>query len=529
MPKVRKIEAIPTLALSSQDGSIRKKRVAAYARVSTEQDEQQSSYEAQVNFYTNYIKSNPEWEFAGIYSDEGISGTNTKHREGFNNMVNDALNGKIDLILTKSISRFARNTVDSLVTIRKLKEKGVEVYFEKENIYSMDSKGELMLTIMSSIAQEESRSISENVTWGKRKSMADGKVYMSYKHFLGYDRGDDGRPTINEEEAKIVRRIYSMFLKGMGYREIATTLDKEGIPTPMHGKCWRVRTITSILSNEKYKGDALLQKTYAVDWLNKKRSKNNGQLPQYYIEGSHPAIISKEVFNLVQEEIARRKHETKRSSSIFANKIICGDCGTYYGRKVWHSKTKYKSFVWLCNDKYKDGHTCATPNIHEDQIKSAFIAAFNIYIKNKAQYVRRATRRIASLTDTTSIEEVIANKEKEYQRKYADLKKLIDANALRIQDQAEYTAKFTELEEKCRRLEIEIRELSQKKASLSAQHEQITLFLKQIEKEGGVVSRFDEDIWRSTVDNVIITHTNILSFTFKDGTKISINISRCDY
>ena len=208
MAVIRKIEAKIPEAAFTNDGTTRKKRVAAYARVSTEQDEQQSSYETQVNFYTNYIQSNPDWEFAGIYSDEGISGTNIKHRDGFNRMIKDALSGKIDLILTKSISRFARNTVDSLVTIRKLKEKGIEVYFEKENIYTLDSKGELMLTIMSSIAQEESRSISENVTWGKRKSMADGKVYVARKGFLGYKLDENGNTVIDEAEAKIVREIY---------------------------------------------------------------------------------------------------------------------------------------------------------------------------------------------------------------------------------------------------------------------------------------------------------------------------------
>ena len=185
-----------------------KRRVAAYARVSTDSEEQQTSYEAQVDYYTHYIQSKPEWEFVGVYTDEGISATNTKHRDGFNAMIEDALAGKIDLIITKSVSRFARNTVDSLTTVRKLKEKGVEVYFEKENIYTLDSKGELLITIMSSLAQEESRSISENVTWGKRKQFADGKVFLPYKQFLGYRKGTDGFPEIVPEQAEIVRRIY---------------------------------------------------------------------------------------------------------------------------------------------------------------------------------------------------------------------------------------------------------------------------------------------------------------------------------
>lgn len=524
MPTIRKIEAKPSILLTQSDGTIRKKRVAAYARVSTEQDEQQSSYETQVNFYTNYIQSNPEWEFAGIYSDEGISGTNTKHREGFRRMIDDALSGKIDLILTKSISRFARNTVDSLVTIRKLKENGVEVYFEKENIYSMDSKGELMLTIMSSIAQEESRSISENVTWGKRKSMADGKVYMAYRGFLGYERGEDGKPKINEEEAKIVRRIYSMFLKGMGYREIANALDREGIPTPMNGKCWRVRTIISILSNEKYKGDALLQKTYAVDWLNKKRGKNTGQLPQYYIEGSHPAIISPAVFDLVQNEIAKRKDQHKRNTGPFSNIIICGDCGAYYGRKVWHSKTKYKSSIWFCNSKYKGQHICKTPNIRDEQLKKAFVEAFNLLIQNKDLYVSKAQKRINSLIDTSVLEKKLESKEAEYDEAYKAIKDLVDSNSIRLQNQDEYTKKFNEAESRFQILEKEISELNTRIASIKAQREKIAIYLNTLKADNKIIEEFNEDLWYAFVDKVTVYTDNNLKFQFKDGSNMSISI-----
>lgn len=523
MPTIRKIEAKPSILLTESDGTIRKKRVAAYARVSTEQDEQQSSYEAQVNFYTNYIQSNPEWEFAGIYSDEGISGTNTKHREGFKRMINDALSGKIDLILTKSISRFARNTVDSLVAIRKLKENGVEVYFEKENIYSMDSKGELMLTIMSSIAQEESRSISENVTWGKRKSMADGKVYMAYKGFLGYERGEDGKPKINEEQAKIVRRIYSMFIKGMGYREIANILDKEGIPTPMHGKCWRVRTIISILSNEKYKGDALLQKTYAVDWLNKKRSKNTGQLPQYYIEGSHPAIISPEIFDLVQNEIAKRKDQHKRSTSPFSNKVVCGDCGAYYGRKVWHSKTKYKSRVWFCNSKYNSVRKCNTPNIREEQLMEAFVEAFNQLIQNKALYIDKAQKHIESLIDTSVLEEQLESKETEYDEAYKELKALVESNSTRLQNQNKYEDRFNEVEQRYLIIEKEISDFNDKIAAIKAQREKISIYLKNLKTENKLINEFSEDLWYAFVDRVTVYTDNKLIFKFKDGSDIGVS------
>ena len=243
------------------------------------------------DYYTKYIQNNPEWEFVRVYTDEGISATNTRHRQGFNQMVADALAGEIDLIVTKSVSRFARNTVDSLTAIRTLKEKGVEVYFEKENIWTFDSKGELLLTIMSSLAQEESRSISENVTWGQRKRFADGKVSLPYKQFLGYEKGEDDIPVVVEDEAKIVRRIFALFMAGKTPYQIAKILTADGIPTPAGKTKWGTTTISSILTNEKYKGAALLQKRFTVDFLEKKMKVNEGEVPQYYIEESHQPII----------------------------------------------------------------------------------------------------------------------------------------------------------------------------------------------------------------------------------------------
>lgn len=254
----------------------KKRKVAGYARVSTDSEEQQTSYEAQVSYYTEYIQKRDDWEFAGVYTDQGISATNTKHRDGFNRMIADALDGKIDLIVTKSVSRFARNTVDSLTTVRKLKEKSVEVYFEKENIYTLDSKGELFITIMSSLAQEESRSISENVTWGQRKRMADGKVTMPYGRFLGYRKGEDGFPEIVPEEAEVVKLIYKSFMEGLSYYKIAQLLMSRNIPAPAGGEKWYTRTVESILTNEKYKGSALLQKKFTVDFLTKKQKVNEG-------------------------------------------------------------------------------------------------------------------------------------------------------------------------------------------------------------------------------------------------------------
>lgn len=251
----------------------KKRRVAGYARVSTDKDEQYTSYEAQVDYYTQFIRRHADWEFVKVYTDKGISGLGTRKRDGFNEMIEDAMSGAIDLIITKSVSRFARNTVDSLVTIRKLKDKGVEVYFEKENIYSLDGKGELLLTIMSSLAQEESRSISENVTWGQRKRFSDGKVSLPYKQFLGYERGEkkDDPPVVNPEQAVLVRRIYRTFMEGKTVGAIAKELTAEGVPTPAGKDKWRASTINSILQNEKYRGSALLQKCFTTDFLTKSR------------------------------------------------------------------------------------------------------------------------------------------------------------------------------------------------------------------------------------------------------------------
>ena len=374
----RNIKVIPSTVPLHAVGPVvtgAKRRVAAYARVSTDRDEQFTSYEAQIDYYTNYIKSRPDWEFVSVYSDEGKTGCNTRKREGFKNMIDDALDGKIDLIVTKSVSRFARNTVDSLTTIRKLKDKGVEVYFEKENIWTFDGKGELMLTIMSSLAQEESRSISENCAWGQRKRFADGKVSMPYKQFLGYRKGENGEPEIVPEEAETVRYIYHLFLNGMTPYKIKLTLEGEGIRSPSGRSTWQPRTILSILTNEKYKGDALLQKTFCTDFLTKKMKVNEGEVPQYYVENSHSAIVTDEVFNMVQEEIERRRQagHQHNGTSCFAGRIFCGCCGEMYGSKVWHSTDKYRRVIWQCNAKFKDGHHCGTPHLTEVEIQQRFL------------------------------------------------------------------------------------------------------------------------------------------------------------
>ena len=375
MPEIEIIAATKTLQQQPLSAVARKKRVAAYARVSTEQDEQQSSYEAQVDFYIRHIKSNPDWEFVEVFADRGITGTNTKNRENFNRMIDLALSGGIDIILTKSISRFARNTVDTLQTVRELKAVGVEVRFEKENLHTFDPKCEMMLTIMSSLAQEESRSISENVRWGKQKSMRDGKVSLAYSRFLGYKKGADGRPEIVEEEAAIIRKIYDLFLSGKTINEIAAILTNMGVLTPAGRTKWSVSTVRSILSNEKYKGEALLQKTFTVDYLTKEVRKNNGEVPSVRVRNSHEPIIEPEVFDRVQSMLATsaKRRAKVRTKLPFAGKLICGDCGSFYGHKVWRLRSTGERYnVWYCNHKYDGDRACESPRLRDEEVKAAF-------------------------------------------------------------------------------------------------------------------------------------------------------------
>lgn len=409
---VKKIEATKPTLSAQYSTFTRKRKVAAYARVSTAKEEQENSFEAQVSYYTQKIQANPEWVFVEVYSDEGITGTNTKKRDGFNRMIEDALAGKIDLILTKSVSRFARNTVDSLVTIRQLKEKGVEVFFEKEIIYTLDAKGELLLTIMSSLAQEEARSISENTSWGRRKSFADGKVSLGYSNFLGYDKGPDGELVINEEQAKIVRRIYSEFLAGKTPGGIAKGLTADGIETPGHKKVWQASTVLNILKNEKYYGAAILQKEITVSYLTKEKRPNTGELPMYYIEKDHEPIVSPETFQMVQEEMRRRREagSNMQCVSIFSSRIICGDCGGYYGRKIWHSSTKYTAWHWHCNAKFQKRKYCETPTLKEESLEETFVEVFNSLIADKDEIVENYRLCIDAVTDDS-----------EYRRQLGDL------------------------------------------------------------------------------------------------------------
>ena len=524
MPRVTYLPATLNQFTSAPIASAQKRRVAAYARVSTGSEEQATSYAAQVSYYTRYIQSKSEYEFVGVYTDKGITGTNTKKREGFNSMVQDALDGKIDLIITKSVSRFARNTVDSLTTIRLLKERGVEVYFEEQNIYTLDSKGELLLTIMSSLAQEESRSISENVTWGHRKRFADGKVYMAYKTFLGYRRGEDGLPEIVPEEAEIVRRIYRLFLEGKTPTGIKGILEGDHILSPAGKKTWRTETILSILSNEKYMGDALLQKTFCTDFLTNKMKINEGEVPQYYVENSHPAIVSKEMYEMVQEELRKRRGAGKQHCGLngFSGKIFCGCCGGMYGSKIWHSNSKYRRVIWQCNAKFKGEKKCDTPHLTETEIQQLFLKAVNLLLEDRDFIIRDTKAIMKLLTATEELEAEAAELRNEMAVMYGLLQKAIAQNASVAMNQQEYNRQYNDLMGRYEKASKRVQEIEDECKERKAKRNMLNNFLRELGNSGPAVTEFSEPMWTALVEIVVIQQDGTAEFTFRNGSMVKV-------
>ena len=372
---------------AGRKNTVRKLRVAAYCRVSTEEEEQQGSFEIQTLYYTEKINSTPEWEVAGIYADDGISGVHTKKRDGFNQMIQDCKKRKIDLILTKSISRFARNTLDSIQYVRMLKQMGIAVVFEKENINTATMNSEMILTVLSAFAQAESESISQNVARGKRMGYKHGKFAFPYGRIIGYRKGADGKPEIIPEQAEVIRLIFNSYLQGDSLQSIKTKLETAGALTARGNTEWSAQSIQRILQNEKYCGDVLLQKTFTEDVLTGVHKKNTGQLPQYYIENYHEGIVSKQIFREVQAEIARRnsksaanqrKRRRGRYNSKYAltERLVCGDCGSPYKRVTWNIHGR-KQIVWRCVNRIEYGTKfCgSSPSIPEEKLHRAILKA----------------------------------------------------------------------------------------------------------------------------------------------------------
>ena len=388
MGNMRIIEIPASMRESAgRKNTVRKLRVAAYCRVSTEEEEQQGSFEIQKLYYTEKINSTPEWEVAGIYADDGISGVHTKKRDGFNQMIQDCKKRKIDLILTKSISRFARNTLDSIQYVRMLKQMGIAVVFEKENINTATMNSEMILTVLSAFAQAESESISQNVARGKRMGYKHGKFAFPYGRIIGYRKEADGKPEIIPEQAEIIRLIFNSYLQGDSLQSIKAKLETAGALTARGNTAWSAQSIQRILQNEKYCGDVLLQKTFTEDVLTGVHKKNTGQLPQYYIENYHDGIVSKQMFREVQTEIARRnsksaanqrKRRRGRYNSKYAlsERLVCRDCGSPYKRVTWNIHGR-KQIVWRCVNRIEYGTKfCGnSPSIPEEELHRAILKA----------------------------------------------------------------------------------------------------------------------------------------------------------
>ena len=532
----RKVTVIPPIAEMQGESRIdmRPKRVAAYCRVSTDREEQEHSFETQKAMYTEMIMMKPSWQTAGIYADEGITGTVAKKRPGFMKMIEDCRKGKIDMIVTKSVSRFSRNNLDCLMYVRELKQLGIPIIFEKEGINTIQVSSELLLTLFGALSQAESESISMNVKLGIRQSLKNGNVRFSYKTFLGYRKGADGQPEIVPEQADIVRRIYNDFLAGATYLEIAKRLTKEKVPTMGGGSRWFSERIKSILKNEKYKGDALLQKTYITDPISKRVKKNNGELPMYYVENSHPAIIERRIFDRVQEEIARRagkkkvkqtgtKTELGRYSGKYAltELLYCGECGTPYRRCTW-SRDGKKKIVWRCVSRldYGKKYCKNSPSVEESRLHNAITAAITKKANSEEINIGGIMDHIESFGSRRDTDGIIQR-----QRRIAEIEKVIDDLARLNSDEAqsgELDYKFSELYAELYSVKDELEEMQSGASALDGdmlnEMREVVTGLKNHPVE------YDDKVVRQLIDCIKVMSADMIKICFKDGTVTEVLI-----
>ena len=535
-PRVITIPAKPELA--KQKAVQRQLRVAAYCRVSTDDEEQLTSYEAQQEYYTDKIMTNKEWTMAGIFADEGITGTSARKRPEFLRMIRMCKQKKIDLILVKSISRFARNTVDCLNYIRTLKELGIAVYFEKENINTLSAESEMLITIMGAFAQAESESISANVKWGKRKAMADGKAIIQYQKLYAYEKGEDGNPKIISEQAEIVRQIYKRFLAGASLRNIQEWLEQERIPNIAGEQGWTIRAVRSILTNEKYCGDVLLQKTFIQDCISKKVIRNTGQLPQTLVQNHHEGIVDREIFDAVQAEFARRnagKSPSKKnaptgltsyaSKYALSERLVCGECGTLYRRCTWNIRGKRK-IVWRCVSRldYGKKYCHDSPTLEEEALQRSILAAINSLMSDKDKLIRDITESIALEQARIPGESISLG---DIQRRLAELdeqtKKLV-AKAAEDGDMASYAPKLKAILD-------EVNALKEKQACIEKQRQDNTQVMWRIrstaealEQAPEEITEWNESIIRQLVDTVKVVSKDKLEIHLHSGAVIEQNM-----
>ena len=508
-------------------------KVAAYCRVSTDEEEQENSYEAQIGYYTEKIQTNTDWTLAGIFADEGISGTQAKKRPEFLKMIRLCRQRKIDLILTKSLSRFARNTVDSLKYIRELKALGIAIIFEKENINTLETDTEMMITMMSCFAQAESESISKNVSWGVRQSFKNGNVPIKYSTLLGYKKGADGMPEIVPEEAEIVKEIYRSYLDGMSLRQIADTLNSRGVRTKRKNAQWQPEIVKSILVNEKYSGDALLQKTYITDCITKKSRKNNGELPMYLVKNHHEPIIPRADFNRVQEEMARRSSKrsiadklTKTEQGKYSAKyalselLICGECGTHYRRVTWTAKG-FKEIKWRCISRIQYGKKKChnSPTVDEQALHRAIVSAINEFCEVKGDVAQILKESAAEVLDPNLNGSVQAAQQRidELAHNIDELIKL----ATMPETAESAMSDITRFSEEMKSLREFVEAEKSKQSAAQQNSAELTKMLERLENEDFRLTEYDDVAVRQLIEKVTVIDKNTITVTFRGGFEVT--------
>lgn len=531
-PRVVRVIEPTVSAEKTAKNEYRALRVAAYCRVSTKQEEQLNSYENQVEHYTHRIQAENGWTLEGIYADKGISGTSVKKREEFNRMIRRCKQGKIDMIITKSIARFARNTVDCLKYVRLLHELGVDVYFEEQGIHSDQPGAEFYITIYGSIAQSESENMSANIIWGKNQSAKAGKVNFHYKNFLGYRKGEDGQPEIVSEEADIIRLIYDRFLAGDSLKGIARVLEEKHIPSPSGKEVWQLSTIQSILSNEKYKGDAVINKTYITDCLSKKVRANNGERPKFYVENNHPAIIDAGTFGRVQEELARRSGKRKvkqkgttteqgKYSSKYAltELLICGECKTPYRRCTWTAGGK-KKIVWRCISRLDFGKKYChhSPTVEESILQQAVMAAIMRTAKQNTEVLQTLKLHIGMGLEGEKSEDDRLDLQVRIAEIDAEFRKMLDrvsADTVEAFDEETATRLMNEKSRLQRQLDG-IAEADQRRESARSRLDDIFTILDGIRNRP---MEYDDQIVRQLLECVVVDSKEQITVIFKGGMK----------
>lgn len=514
-----------------------KLRVAAYCRVSTDDEEQLTSYEAQIGYYTDKIQSNPEWDLVEVFADEGTSGVMTKKRDEFNRMIEMCREGKIDRILTKSLSRFARNLVDSIKFIRELKSLGVSVYFEKENIDTGEMTSEMMVALYSLFAQAESESHSNNLKLGKRFGYKLGRVPMMYNNFLGYRKGADDKPEIIPEEAEIIKLIYRKFLDGMSYGGIIKHLKEQGIKTKKGKDDWSRSVIMNILTNEKYKGDVLVQKTYVADLFTKKSARNTGELPMYYIKNHHIPIIEPSVFDMVQVEIARRNSLKSTSDknismkSKFSSKyaltglVVCGDCGAKYRRVTWARNGK-KKVVWRCISRidYGTKYCTKSPTIEEEKLHNAVVSAMNSMLDNTEKIKALIHGSIAEILTAPDTEKQILSLTSDIKLKNAEIVDIIRAGVENREDRAVISERCKEKHDEVNKLQEMLNAATAKQQMENSQTGQLREIYDAINKIPGKFTEYDDEITRMMISKVKILSDEKAEITLFNAVNLTVNL-----